>query len=55
MSKKFEYLTKSFEIGLGIDTSGSLNKLGAEGWELISFTVSPSGNYYNGIFKREMA
>ncbi len=52
--KKFEYYIESFELAIGMSIQPTLNKLGLEGWELISFTITPSGNFYNGIFKREM-
>ena len=53
--KKFEYHIESFEIGLGMDISPKLKNLGLDGWELISFTVTNTGNYYNAIFKRVLA
>lgn len=52
--KKFEYYIESFELAIGMDIQPKLKKLGLEGWELISFTITPSGNIYNAIFKREI-
>ena len=53
--KKFEYHVVNIEIVLGVwNIEKSLNNLGAEGWELISFFITKSGNYYNAVFKREI-
>ena len=52
--KKFEYYIESFDLAIGMDIQPKLNNRGSEGWELISFTITPSGNIYNAIFKREI-
>lgn len=54
MSKKWEFtrermpeyaMSRSFDI---------INKMGSEGWELVSVTLTPKQDYY-GWFKREVA
>ena len=45
--KKFEYKTESFGTPACTGMEKQLNKLGKEGWELVS--VCPSDSYGNGL------
>ena len=45
--KKFEYITESFSTPACTGMKTRLNKLGKEGWELVS--VCPTNGYDSGI------
>lgn len=45
--KKFEYTTESFSTPACTGMQSKLNKLGKEGWELVS--VCPSNSYESGL------
>ncbi|MBQ0123965.1 MAG: DUF4177 domain-containing protein [Bacteroidales bacterium] len=45
--KKFEYKTESFNTPACTGMQSKLNKLGKEGWELVS--VCPTNSYESGL------